>query len=100
MMYHGGYIPFDKLSKVRSQKSLKKNKLTKNKPPKNRSRKKPTPKKISNTCECKDSQVIIEKGSGKKRCANCVDSGIILRGDDDNLYILKKARSISKWVKI
>ena len=50
--------------------------------------------------ECENSQIIVEKGTGKRRCSKNTDPGIVIRGEDDFLYIIKKFKSVKKWVKI
>ena len=120
MSQYGGYVPFDELSRIKTDtKSSNATPITDGKrvKPKNRhrthnrqmthNRQKGKDKKANtsaksflNAGKCGESQVIVEKESGKKRCAKCTESGIIIRGEDDNLYILKSIRSINKWVKI
>ena len=91
MKHYGGFIPFDEIAK------MKRSKMKKRVNTKKRSKLKKRGKK---SCGCDNSQVIVEKGTGKKRCSKCTEPGIIIRSDDDSLYILKKIRSIKKWVKI
>jgi len=91
MKQYGGFIPFDEIAKMKRSKMKKKVNTKKRSKLKKRGKK---------SCECDNSQVIVEKGTGKKRCSKCTEPGIIIRSDDDSLYILKKIRSIKKWVKI
>ena len=90
MKQYGGFIPFDEIAKMKRSK-MKKRVNTKKISKLKRGKK---------SCECGNSQVIVEKDTGKKRCSNCTEPGIIIRSEDDSLYILKKIRSIKKWVKI
>jgi hypothetical protein len=91
MKQYGGFIPFDEIAKMKRSKMKKKVNTKKRSKLKKRGKK---------SCECDNSQVIVEKGTGKKRCSKCTEPGIIIRSEDDSLYILKKIRSIKKWVKI
>tara|TARA_B100000900_G_C20583770_1_gene718646 strand:+ start:1111 stop:1410 length:300 start_codon:yes stop_codon:yes gene_type:complete len=91
MKQYGGFIPFDEIAK------MKRSKMKKRVNTKKRSKLKKRGKK---SCGCDNSQVIVEKDTGKKRCSKCTEPGIIIRSEDDSLYILKKIRSIKKWVKI
>ena len=91
MRKYGGFIPFDEFSK------MKRSKIKKRVNTKKRSKFKKRGKK---SCKCDKSQIIVEKGTGKKRCSKCTEPGIIIRSNDDSLYILKKIRSIKKWVKL
>jgi hypothetical protein len=88
MKKHGGFIPFDELTKMKRSKKKSTKKKSKHK------------KRNKKKCDCGDSQVIIEKGTGKRRCSKCTERGIIIRGEDDFLYILKKNISDNRWVKI
>lgn len=90
MKQYGGFIPFDEIAKMKRSK-MKKRVNTKKRSKLKRGKK---------GCECEKSQVIVEKDTGKKRCSKCTEPGIIIRSEDDSLYILKKIRSIKKWVKI
>lgn len=96
MKQYGGFIPFDEIAKMKRSK-MKRSKMKKRVNTKKRSKLKKRGKK---SCVCDNSQVIVEKGTGKKRCSKCTEPGIIIRDDDDSLYILKKIRSVKKWVKI
>ena len=96
MKQYGGFIPFDELSKMKRSK-MKRSKMKKRINTKKRSKFKKNGRK---SCKCDNSQVIVEKGTGKKRCSKCTEPGIVIRGSDDSLYILKKIRSIKKWVKM
>jgi len=91
MKQYGGFIPFDEIAK------MKRSKMKKRVNTKKRSKIKKRGKK---SCECDNSQAIVEKGTGKKRCSKCTEPGIIIRSEDDSLYILKKIRSIKNWVKL
>lgn len=88
MKKHGGFIPFDEIAKMKKSKLKRVNTKKRSKFKKRKS------------CECGKSHIIIEKGTGKKRSSKCTEPGIIIRSNDDSLYILKKIRSIKKWVKI
>ncbi len=99
MKQYDGFIPFDEIAKMK--RSLSKPKRV-TKVARTKRKGKPRSKKAKEvkTCECGKSHVIVEKKSEVSRCSKCTDPGIIIRGQDDSLYILKKTRSIKKWVKI
>ena len=104
MKQYGGYIPFDKLSSVHKRLDSKKVKrdLTK-KGRRGKWKRGPLKKGAKTTskkeCQCKR-DFIVEKGGKLKHCAKCTNVGIIIRGENDNLYILKKIHTTKKWVKI
>ena len=93
MKQYGGFIPFDEFSKLKRSKPKRSKAKRKDK----KFGSKRTQKK---SYKCENSQIIVEKGTGKRRCSKNTDPGIVIRGEDDFLYILKKFKSIKKWVKI
>lgn len=97
MKQYGGFIPFDEIAKMKRSKMKKK--VNTKKRLKRRVFSKGSKDKNKN-CNCGNSQVIVEKDTGKMRCSKCTEPGIIIRSEDDSLYILKKIRSVKKWVKI
>ena len=103
MKQYGGYIPFDKLSSVHKRVDSKKVKRDLTKKGRRGKLKRGALKKGAKTaskeCQCKK-DFVVEKGGKLKHCAKCTNVGIIIRGEDDILYILKKIRSTKKWVKI
>ena len=96
MKQYGGFIPFDEIAKMKRSK-MKRSKMKKRVNTKKRSKLK---KRENKNCNCGKSQVIVEKDTGKMRCSKCTEPGIIIRTNDDSLYILKKKKSIKKWIKI
>lgn len=93
MKQYGGFIPFDEISKLKRSKQKRSKVKRKDK----KFGSKQTRKK---SYKCDNSQIIVEKETGKRRCSTNTEPGIVIRGEDDSLYILKKFKSIKKWVKI
>jgi hypothetical protein len=98
MKQYGGFIPFDEISKLKRSKP-KRSKPKRSKV-KRRDKKFGSKQTRKNSYKCENSQIIVEKETGKRRCSTNTEPGIVIRGEDDSLYILKKFKSIKKWVKI